>query len=85
MFLRFLISEGQCTVGLDAAIPTLAHWRLASLPRYLPPEDVERLIAAVGRRDRAILLLLPRVGLRAGDIVRVRLSDVDVISFAISS
>jgi site-specific recombinase XerD len=83
MFLRFLIAEGQCAVGLDAAIPTLAHWRLASLPRYLPPEDVERLIAscdrasAVGRRDQAILLLLARVGLRAGDIVRLRLSDVD--------
>lgn len=83
MFLRFLIAEGKCPVGLDAAIPTLAHWRLASLPRYLPPEDVERLIAscdrasAVGRRDRAVLLLLARLGLRAGDIVRVRLSDVD--------
>ena len=59
MFLRFLIAEGQCAVGLDAAIPTVAHWRLASLPRYLQPEDVERLIAscdrasAVGRRDRS--------------------------------
>jgi len=83
MFLRFLIAEGQCAVGLDAAIPTIAHWRLASLPRYLPPEDVERLIAscdrasAVGRRDRAILLLLARLGLRAGDIVHLRLSDID--------
>jgi integrase/recombinase XerD len=83
MFLRFLIAEGQCAVGLDAAIPTLAHWRLASLPRYLLPEDVERLITscdrttAAGRRDRAILLLLSRLGLRAGDIVRLRLSDVD--------
>jgi site-specific recombinase XerD len=83
MFLSFLIAEGKCAVGLDAAIPTLAHWRLASLPRYLPPEDVERLIAscdrtsAVGRRDRAILLLLARLGLRAGDIVHLRLSDID--------
>ena len=83
MFLRFLIAEGQCAVGLDAAIPTLANWRLASLPRYLQPEDVERLIAscdrasAVGRRDRAILLLLARLGLRAGDIVHLRLSDID--------
>jgi integrase/recombinase XerD len=83
MFLRFLIAEGQCAVGLDAAIPAVAHWRLTSLPRYLPPEDVERLIAscdrtsAVGRRDRAILLLLARLGLRAGDIVHLRLSDID--------
>ena len=83
VFLRFLIGGGQCAVGLDDAIPTLAHWRLASLPRYLPPEDVERLIAScdrasgVGRRDRAILLLLARLGLRAGDIVHLRLSDID--------
>src|SRR5207302_1942726 len=83
MFLRFLIAEGQCAVGLDAAIPTVAHWRLASLPRYLPPKDVKSLIAscdrasAVAWRDRAILLLLARLGLRAGDIVQLRLSDID--------
>jgi len=83
MFLRFLIAEGKCAVGLDAAIPTPAHWRLASLPRYLQPEEVERLIAscdqvsAVGWRNRAILLLLARLGLRAGDIVHLRLSDID--------
>lgn len=83
MFLRFLIAQGQCAVGLDDAVPTLAQWRLASLPRHLPPEDVERLIAScdraspVGRRDRAILLLLARLGLRAGDIVHLRLSDID--------
>ena len=83
MFLRFLIAEGKCAVGLDAGIPTPAHWRLASLPRYLQPEEVERLIAychqasAVAWRDRAILLLLARLGLRAGDIVHLRLSDID--------
>lgn len=83
MFLRFLIVEGHCAAGLDAAIPVLAHWRLSSLPRYLQAEEVERLIAScdpavpVGRRDRAILLLLARLGLRAGDIVQLHLSDVD--------
>lgn len=83
VFLRFLIAEGQCAPGLDAAIPVLAHWRLASLPRYLQEDDVERLIAScdpllpVGRRDRAILLLLARLGLRAGDIVQLRLQDID--------
>jgi len=83
MFLRFLIAEGRCPAGLLGAIPTLAQWRLSSLPRYLPPEDVERLIASCdlstpgGKRDRAILLLLARLGLRAGDIVHLRLQDVD--------
>jgi integrase/recombinase XerD len=71
MFLRFLIVEGHCAADLDAAIPVLAHWRLSSLPRYLPADDVERVIAScdpalpVGVRDRAILLLLARLGLRA--------------------
>ncbi|HXX65047.1 MAG TPA: tyrosine-type recombinase/integrase [Bacteroidota bacterium] len=83
MFLRFLISEGKCAASLEAAIPVLAHWRLSSLPRYLPQEDVERVIDScdrstpVGRRDYAILLLLARLGLRAGDILRLRLADID--------
>ena len=82
-FLRYLIAEGQCAAGLDACIPALAHWRLSSLPRYLQPEEVERVIAScsanssAGIRDRAILLLLARVGLRAGDILRLCLSDLD--------
>ena len=83
MFLRFLIAEGKCAAGLDAAIPVLAHWRLSSLPRYVQPQEVERIItscdlnAPVGMRDRAILLLLARLGLRAGDIVKLRLGDID--------
>jgi site-specific recombinase XerD len=81
-FLRFLIAEGQCCVGLQAAIPTLAYWHLSTLPRYLSGEEVERVISAcdpdtaVGLRDRAILLLLARLGLRAGDIVDLRLGDI---------
>jgi integrase/recombinase XerD len=83
MFVRFLIADGQCAVGLDAAIPRVAHWRLAALPRFLQPDDVERVIAScdpaspVGRRDRAILLLLARLGLRAGDVAHLRLRDID--------
>jgi integrase/recombinase XerD len=83
MFLRFLIAEGKCAPGLDAAIPVLAHWRLSSLPRYIQPEEVERIIACcnlnspVGRRNRAIILLLARLGLRAGDIVKLSLDDID--------
>lgn len=83
MFLRFLIAEGLCRPGVLGAVPVVAHWRLAALPRYLPPEAVERIIAscegssALGKRDRAILLLLARLGLRAGDIVQMRLGDID--------
>ncbi len=83
MFLRFLIAEGKCATGLDAAIPMLAHWRLSSLPRYLPPEAVERIIfscnlsSLVGRRDHAILLLLARLAFRAGDILQLRFADID--------
>lgn len=83
MFIRFLITEGRCSEGLDGAIPVLAHWRLSSLPRYVRAEEVERIInscdlsSSVGRRNRAILLLLARLGLRAGDVVSLRLSDID--------
>lgn len=83
MFVRFLTTEGRCPAGLEAAIPLVPHWRLSSLPRYLQPEEVERIVAscdpatAVGKRDRAILLLLARLGLRAGDVVQMQLSDID--------
>lgn len=83
MFLRFLIAEGKCAVNLAEAVPSVAQWKHSSLPRYLKAQDVERIIAScnlgspVGRRDRAILLLLARLGLRAGDIVQIQLEDID--------
>ena len=86
MFLRHLIAEGKCRTGLDDAVPRLAMWRLSALPRYLPAADIERVIAAceretaVGLRDRAAILLLARLGLRAGDIVKMDLSDFDWVS-----
>ncbi|MBN3813625.1 tyrosine-type recombinase/integrase [Paraburkholderia sp. Ac-20347] len=83
MFLRFLIGEGKGRAGLDASVPTVANWCLSSLPRYIPADDVEKIIAScdrstpVGVRDYAIVLLLARLGLRAGDVVRLRLHDID--------
>ena len=83
MFLRFLISQGECPASLYESVPSFAHWRLSALPRYLQPDQVEKIIATadpkgpLGSRNRAILLLLARLGLRAGDIVRLRFSDVD--------
>ena len=83
MFLRYLIATGQCSSYLLTAIPTFAHWRLSSMPRYLPATDVERIIEScdsstlLGARDRAILLLLARLALRAGDIVVLQLTDIN--------
>lgn len=83
MFLRFLIAMGRCTPGLDDAIPTIAHWRLAALPKYLSVEVVEQVIAScdlsthIGVRDRAVLLLLARLGLRAGDVAGLKLTAID--------
>lgn len=83
VFLRFLIAQGQCRPGLDDAIPTIAMWRLSTLPRYLAATDVNRIVAAcdaatpIGLRDRSVILLLARLGLRAGDIVGMELADID--------
>jgi site-specific recombinase XerD len=82
-FLRFLVAVGQCRAGMPDAIPRFASWKLSSLPRYLEPEIVQRVIdacsgtTAAGRRDRAILLLLSRLGLRAGDVADLELKDID--------
>jgi site-specific recombinase XerD len=82
-FLRYLAVEGRCRAGLADVVPGYAHWRLADLPRYLAAEQVSRLIAACDgevvarRRDRAIVLLLARLGLRAGDVAQLRLDDIE--------
>lgn len=83
LYLRHLAHRGLAAPDLDRAVPTAKTWRLASLPRYLEPDAVERLIASCdpevpgGRRDRAILLLLARLGLRARDVAELRLRDID--------
>ena len=82
-FLRYLIVHGRCRSDLDQAVPTLAHWRLSALPPSLSTEQVEQVhVVCEGDsprrvRDRAIILLLLRLGLRAGDVARMRLSDLD--------
>lgn len=82
-YLRFLAAAGLCRPNLDHAISPVVQWRLSSLPRYLSANDVERVVASCdqfsnGRlRDRAILLLLARLGLRAGDVTALKLQDLD--------
>ncbi|MEA3276897.1 MAG: tyrosine-type recombinase/integrase [Pseudomonadota bacterium] len=83
MFLRCLITQGRCAPELLLAIPTIAGWRRSSLPSYLCAEEIERMIdtcdgtTAIGARDRAVLLLLARLGLRAGDVAALQLNDID--------
>jgi integrase/recombinase XerD len=81
-YLRFLGASGACRPELMHAVPTIPQWRLSAMPRYLPAADVERMIAscnaskAHGVRDKAILLLLARLGLRAGDVLDLRLGHI---------
>jgi integrase/recombinase XerD len=81
-FLRFLGATGQCQPEMRHAIPGFAGWQLSSVPRFLVPEDVERLIASCpadtqGLRDKAVILLLARLGLRAGEVAHLGFADID--------
>lgn len=81
-FIRFLGVIGRCPAGMEHAIPGFASWRFSSVPRFLPAEEVQRVIDSCTDwifelRDRAVLLLLARLALRAGEVAQLRLSDID--------
>jgi site-specific recombinase XerD len=82
-FLRFLLQYGEIARDLAACVPGVANWRLTSVPKHLSEEEVKRLLdsceqsTSVGRRDYAILLLLARLGLRASEVVKLELDDID--------
>ena len=80
-FLRFMIATGRCPPGRDRAMPLAAGWRLASIPRFLPEDDIARVLTACDGerrlRDRAIILLLVRLGMRASEVARLRFDDID--------
>lgn len=81
--LGFLHVEGVLDRSLASAVPSVAGWRLAGLPKALGPGQVQRLLAScdrlvvAGRRDFAILTMLVRLGLRAGEVAAMELDDVD--------
>ena len=81
--LGYLHLSGWEPVGLVSAVPSVAGWRLASLPRALEPEHVQRLLLScdrsmvLGSRDFAILMLLSRLGVRAGEVAGLWLDDID--------
>lgn len=82
-FLRFMHQRGDIAVDLAGAVLPVMHWRLTALPKSLAPEQVESLLAScerttiAGRRDYAILVLMARLGLRAGEVVAMVLEDLD--------
>ena len=81
--LGFLFLTGRTPCPLAGAVPMVAHWGAGSLPRALSPQAVAALLASCdpatpgGRRDRAILVLLARLGLRAGEVAGLELDDLD--------
>jgi site-specific recombinase XerD len=82
-YFRFLHLRGEIVADLSGAVPTVADWRLSSVPRSIEPQQVERLLkicdrrTATGRRDYAVLLLLARLGLRGGEVAALTLDELD--------
>jgi len=82
-FLEYARSQGATARALAAAVPTVATWSMATIPRAIAPEQVRQLLAsidrrtAIGRRNYAIVLTLARLGLRAGEVAALELDDID--------
>jgi site-specific recombinase XerD len=82
-FLHYARYRGDIVLDLAAAVPTVASWSMSSIPRAIPVDTVRQLLAsinrrtAVGRRNYALLLVLARLGLRASEVVRLELDDID--------
>lgn len=80
-YFRFRAMQGDCTAALSAAIPNVAQWRLAGLPKGMSPDHVSRLLRAfnrrspTGKRDYAITRCLVDLGLRANEVARLQLDD----------
>src|SRR5207253_8631852 len=81
-FLRYARYQDFIRSDLAACVPCVADWSVASIPEGLPIEHVKRVLAscnrksAIGRRDYAILLLLARLGLRAGEVAAITFEDL---------
>jgi integrase/recombinase XerD len=80
--LGFLFLTGRTPCQLGCAVPVVARWGAGSLPRALSPQTVAALLAScdpatlADRRDQAILTLLARLGLRAGEVAGLELDDL---------
>jgi site-specific recombinase XerD len=82
-FLRFLYVQGRTATNLTSSVPTIPHWKMTVIPKTLKVHEIESLLRScdqttmVGKRDYAVLCLLARLGLRAGEVVGMTLDDID--------
>jgi integrase/recombinase XerD len=82
-FLRCLHFRGDLAADLAACVPAVAGWSLSDIPKYLEPDQIQQVLdrcnlqTAMGLRDHAILLLLARLGLRAGEVAVLKMEDID--------
>jgi len=82
-FFLFLRYQGYIELDLASAVPAVASWTMTTIPKSLPLDQVERLLnacrrdSATGRRDYAIILLMARLGLRAGEVALLTLDDIN--------
>jgi integrase/recombinase XerD len=81
--IRFLAADGIVSPNLAKAIPPVRHWRHAGLPKHFSPEQRDRVLAlckedgSISFRDRAIVLLLARLGMRSGEVRQLQLEHID--------
>lgn len=82
--LRFLAGQGLIRAGLEGAIPPIWRTKHATIPRHVSPEQLENVLALCSSedrpgamRDRAMLLICARLGLRPGEVLNLTLNDVD--------
>ncbi|HIA54793.1 MAG TPA: integrase [Candidatus Melainabacteria bacterium] len=89
-FLKYARYRDYIQADFAAAVPAVASWSMAGIPKALPLVHIERVLSSCdrttigGRRDYAIFLLLARLGLRAGEIVSLKLADLDWINGSVS-
>lgn len=82
-FISYLATRGMVSVALIDAVPSQVHWKRSSCPDFYTDDEMARIIAScddktpVGLRDRAVLLLLSRLGLRVSDVLNLDMADID--------
>jgi site-specific recombinase XerD len=81
---RFLVAQNILPSGIERAIPITRRWTHQHLPERLTAEEIERLLEVsrsdttpMGLRNHAIMLLMTRLGIRANEVIQLRLDDID--------